>query len=144
LEQTLAANHQPKTKWTLPLQQFSTTLGWLALTGLTFFLLYWRIAPNPTATPQATAHRATQAVTKTITNRITSTPFRPTANPTATDIPLQNYIVQGGDTCTYIAQRFGVTIDLLITLNHLNNTCDIWAGQKLKLPSAPIATPTSG
>jgi RNA polymerase sigma factor (sigma-70 family) len=137
LEQTLAANHKPKTKWTLPLPQLSATLGWVVLTGLTFFLLYWRETPNPSATHPATARPAIQAVTKTIAIQITSTPHRPTAIPTATNIPLQDYIVQAGDTCTYIAKKFNVTIDLLINLNHLNNTCDILADQKLKIPITP-------
>jgi RNA polymerase sigma-70 factor, ECF subfamily len=143
LEQNLAANHQPKTKWALPLQQFSTIIGWVALIGLTFFLLNWRVAPNTSTTHRATARPSTQDVKKTVAITITSTPHRPTASPTATDIPLQEYIVQAGDTCTYIANKFGVTIDLLITLNHLNNTCDIWADQKLKIPLMPISTPSS-
>jgi hypothetical protein len=142
LEQTLAANYQPKTKWNLPLQRFSTIIGWATLIGITFFLLNWRVASNP-PTHQATARPSTQDARKTVVITITSTPHRPTASPTATDIPLREYIVQAGDTCTYIANKFGVTIDLLITLNHLNSTCDIWADQKLKIPITSISTPSS-
>ena len=143
LERTLAANHQPKTKWTLRLQQFSTIIGWVALIGITFFLLNWRVAPYVSTTQQATARPSTQDVKKTVAITITPTPHRPTASPTATDIPLEEYVVQAGDTCTYIANKFGVTIDLLITLNRLNDTCDIWADQKLKIPLVPISTPSS-
>jgi LysM repeat protein len=143
LEENLAANHQPKTKWALPLQQFSTVISWVALISLTFFLLYWRVGPNTSITRRATAHPTTQDVKKNVATTITSTPPRPTASPTSTDIPLQEYIVQAGDTCTYIANKFGVTIDLLITLNRLNNTCDIWADQKLKIPLIPISTPSN-
>jgi LysM repeat protein len=143
LEQTLAANHQPKTKWTLPLQQVSTILGWVALIGLTIFMLYWRVTPNTSTTYQATARPTTQEVKKTAAITITATPHRPTASPTATDIPLQEYVVQAGDTCTYIANKFGVTIDRLITLNRLNNNCDIRADQKLMVPIMPISTPPS-
>jgi RNA polymerase sigma-70 factor, ECF subfamily len=142
LEQTLAANHQPKTKWTLPLQQLSTIIGWAALIGLTFFLLNWRVAPNTSTTHQATAHPPTQEGKKTAAITVTPTHHRPTASPTATDIPLQEYVVQAGDTCTYIANKFGVTIDLLMTLNRLNDTCDIWADQKLMVPITPILTPS--
>ncbi len=143
LEQSLAANHQPKTRWTLPLQQFSTIIGWVTLIGLTFFLLNWRVAPNTSTTHRATARPSTQDVKEGVAITITSTAHRPTASPTATDIPLQEYTVQAGDTCTYIANKFGVTIDLLITLNRLNNACDIWADQKLKVPLTPISTPSS-
>jgi RNA polymerase sigma-70 factor, ECF subfamily len=139
LEQTLAINYHPKTKKTLtiPTPQISATLGWIVLTGLTFFLLYWRETPNASTKPQTTARPSTQAVTKIVATNLPFTPRRPTASPTATDLPLQDYIVQAGDTCTYIARKFSVTIDLLINLNHLNNTCDIWADQKLKIPITP-------
>jgi LysM repeat protein len=115
----------------------------VALIGLTVFMLYWRVTPNTSTIHQATAHPSTQEVKKTAAITITSTLHRPTASPTATDIPLQKYVVQAGDTCTYIADKFGVTIDILITLNHLNNTCDIWADQTLMVPITPISTPHS-
>jgi RNA polymerase sigma-70 factor (ECF subfamily) len=143
LERVLATNYQPKTKWTLPLQQFFTIIGWVVLIGATFFLLNWRDSAYSPNTHQATARPTTQAVTKTTTGEVTSTHLHPTARPTATEIPLQDYTVQAGDTCTYIANQFGLTIDLLITINHLNNTCDIWADQKLKVPITPISTPSS-
>jgi RNA polymerase sigma-70 factor (ECF subfamily) len=143
LEQSLAASHQPKTKWTLPLQEFSTMIGLAALIGLTFFLIHWRVDPEASTTPQVTARPPTQDVNKSGTIPITATPRRPTARPTATDIPLQEYVVQAGDTCTYIADKFSVTIDLLITLNRLNSTCDIWAEQTLKVPLTPISVPAS-
>lgn len=139
LEMALAADYQPKTKWTLPLQQLFTILGWVALIGATFFLLNWRDSANPPPTHQATARPSTQAMTQTTAGKITSTPVQPTDRPTATEIPLQDYTVQSGDTCTYIADKFGLTIDLLITINHLNSTCDIWADQKLKVPIMPVS-----
>jgi RNA polymerase sigma factor (sigma-70 family) len=142
LEQTLAAHHRPKTKWILPLQQVSTIIGWVALIGLTFFLLNWRVTPDTSTTHQATARPSKQEAEKTSAVTITSTPHRPTASPTATDIPLQEYVVQAGDTCTFIANKFGVTIDLLTTLNHLNENCDIWADQTLMVPITPISTPS--
>jgi LysM repeat protein len=143
LEQTLAASHQPRTKWTLPLEQISTIIGWAALIGLTIFLLNWRVTPDTSNTHQATARPPSQEGKKTAAIPITSTPPRATPSPTATDISLQEYVVQAGDTCTYIANTFGVTIDLLITLNHLNKTCDIWADQTLMVPITPISTPSN-
>jgi RNA polymerase sigma-70 factor, ECF subfamily len=143
LERALAANHQPKTKWTLPFQEFSTIIGWAALIGLAFFLINWRVEPNTSPTKKPTARPPTQEVNKTGDIAVTSTPRLPTASPTATDIPLQEYVVQAGDTCTYIADKFGVTIELLIALNYLNSTCDIWADQTLKVPLTPISAPSS-
>ncbi len=143
LEQILAANHQPKIKWTLHLQYVFTIMGWVALIGITFFLLNWRDAANRPPTHQATTRPPTQAVMNTVAAKTTSISHRPTASPTATDIPTQEYTVQAGDTCTYIANKFGATIDLLITLNHLNSTCDIWADQKLEVPITPIYTPSN-
>ena len=139
LAQTLTVNYQPKIKktLTLPLPQISSTLGWVVLTGLTFFLLYWRETPKASAKPQATARPSAQAVTKIVVTQIKSTPHRATAAPTSTNIPLQDYIVQAGDTCTFIAKKFNVTIDTLITINHLNSNCDIWADQKIKVPLTP-------
>ncbi len=143
LEQTLAANHRPKTKWALPLQQVSTVIGWVALIGLTFFLINWRVAPGTPATPQATARPSAQEGKKTAAVTTTPPPHRTTAGPTPTDIPLQEYIVQSGDTCTYIANTFGVTIERLISINHLNQTCDIWADQTLMVPITPVSTPSN-
>jgi LysM repeat protein len=143
LEQVLASHYRPKTKWTLRFAQVSSMIGWIALIGLTLFLLSWRDAANQPTTNQATARPPSQQVRETVVTKITSTPRRPTASPTATGIPLQEYTVQAGDTCTSIANKFGLTIDLLTTLNRLNNTCDIWADQKLKVPIAPITTPSS-
>jgi RNA polymerase sigma-70 factor, ECF subfamily len=143
LEQTLAANHRPKAKWRLPLGQVSTIIGWVALIGFAFFLINWRVTPSTSAMPQATAHPLTQEVKKTAAITITSKPHRPTPSPTATEIPLQEYVIQAGDTCTSIADQFGVTIHLLVTINHLNSNCDIWADQKLMVPLTPISTPSS-
>ena len=143
LELTLATSYQPKKKWAFPLPDLSTVIGWAALVGLTFFLLYWRVTPDTSTTRKATTHPPTQDVMKPETIKGTATVAQPAASPTATEILLQNYIVQSGDTCTYIADKFGVTIDILITLNHLNSTCDILAEQTLKIPSAPISTPSS-
>ncbi len=143
LEQTLATNHRPKTKWTLPLQRVFTVIGWVALLGLTFFLINWRVAPNTSTTQQGTAHPPTQELKETAAVPLTATAHRPASSPTATKIPLQEYVIQAGDTCTFIANKFGLTIDLLITLNNLNDNCDIWADQTLMVPITPILTPSN-
>jgi LysM repeat protein len=131
LEQALIANHQPKIKRTLPvhLQQLGSVVGWIMLIAIGAFLLNWRVAANP-AIKRATATLRTPLVTE----AASSTPIPRTVRVTPTRIPTQEYTVQSGDTCTYIAERFSVTIDELITLNDLNSACDIYIDQILVIP----------
>lgn len=143
LEDTLVANHLPKTKWTFSLQQIASLAGWALLIATGVFLLNWRVIPNSASikpfianTDNAQSTAATEAAFR----EGTSTPS-PTVRATATRLPTLEYIVQAGDTCTYIADRFDVTINQLITLNGLNDTCDIWIDQKLVIPITPTSTP---
>jgi RNA polymerase sigma-70 factor (ECF subfamily) len=133
LEQALLAKHVPKkARATLPLQQIASFTGWLALVALGVFLLNWRVEPPPAAKkPTATV----QTVVLAKGSPVPSTPKpSPTPRATNTRIPTQEYIVQAGDTCTFIATRFNVTIDQLIFFNRLNSSCDIWVDQKLTIP----------
>jgi len=136
LEQALVVHHQPKTKWTLPLQlqQFASVAGWVALMAIGIFLLNWRITPNSPSGQRATATARTPLVTEVVSNAVTATRIPKTAKPTVTRIPTLEFIVQAGDTCTYIADQHGVTIDQLIFFNRLNSSCDIWVDQKLVIP----------
>lgn len=71
----------------------------------------------------------------------------PTATPASspTPIPPREYIVQSGDTCSGIAQRFAVRLDELVTLNNLDTErCLIRAGDKLLIPvPSPTPLPTA-
>jgi LysM repeat protein len=85
--------------------------------------------PGPTATlePGATAPPGTAA------------------GPTATLPPEIVYVVRGGDTCGEIAQKFNVTVDLLIAQNNLDASCLIQLNQVLTVTFAtptPVATVT--
>ncbi len=139
LEQALAASHQPKTKWTLPLhlRQLASVAGWIVLLAIGVFLLNWRVTSNPSI-QQAAATSRTLLVTEAVSGA-TSTPIPRTARATPTRIPTLEYTVQAGDTCTYIADQHGVTIDQLITFNDLNSSCDIYIDQILVIPKT---TPT--
>ena len=139
LEGTLVANHLPKTKWTFSLQQIASLAGWALLIATGVFLLNWRAIPNSASIKPFIANTGNAQSTT-----ATAAAFRdgtPTPSPTATRLPTLEYIVQTGDTCTYIADRFGVTIDQLISLNDLNDACDIWIDQKLVIPITPTSTP---
>jgi RNA polymerase sigma factor (sigma-70 family) len=143
LEQALVARHQPKTKWKLPLQlqQFISVGGWVALMALGIFLLNWRVTPKSSAVHSTKVPSQTPIATKVKASTVVSNLIIKTAKPTATRTPTLEYIVQAGDNCTYIAERYGVTIDELITLNHLNSACDLWVDQKLVIPIMVTATP---
>lgn len=137
LEQALAAKHVPKKiRTTMPLHSIASFTGWVALIALGIFLLNWRVTP-PLATKKPTTTQTSNAENIALTkgSPVPSTPkSSPTARPTNTRIPTLEYIVQAGDTCTFIAERHGVTIDELIAFNRLNSTCDIWVDQKLIIP----------
>ena len=143
LEQVLVAHHQPKIKraLSLPLQQFVTVAGWVALMALALFLLNWRVVPNAPAVQRTKAALQTPVTTKVKSSAAASSPITRTPKPTATRFPILEYIVQAGDNCTYIAERYGMTIDQLIAFNRLNSSCDIWVDQKLVIPIMITATP---
>ncbi|BCX05757.1 MAG: hypothetical protein KatS3mg053_3695 [Candidatus Roseilinea sp.] len=65
--------------------------------------------------------------------------------PTAT-LPAQIvYVVKGGDTCSEIAQKFNVTVELLMQQNNLDSNCLIRMNQVLTITFAtptPVLTPT--
>ena len=145
LEKTLVANHPPKTKWTFSLQQIVSLAGWAVLIAVGVFLLYWRAAPNAASINPffaSTGNAKPTVVTEFGLSEATSAPSL-TVRATATRLPTLEYIVQAGDTCTYIADRFGVTIEQLIALNDLNDSCDIWIDQILVIPIIPTPTPTN-
>ncbi|MGB7874240.1 MAG: LysM peptidoglycan-binding domain-containing protein [Anaerolineales bacterium] len=80
--------------------------------------------------PFAFTATATQVPTQTALPTDTLTPS-PSATSTATQIV---YIVQGRDTLSAIALRFGVTVEAIQTLNNLDTTF-IYTGQVLQIPN---------
>ena len=140
LEKTLVANHPPKTKWTFSLQQIASLAGWALLIATGVFILNWTATPNSASIKPIFA--GTGNTDSTTVTEVTPGPS-PTVRATATSLPTLEYIVQAGDTCTYIADRFGVTINQLIIRNDLNDSCDIWIDQILVIPIIPTPTPTN-
>jgi RNA polymerase sigma-70 factor, ECF subfamily len=140
LEQTLVANHVPNANWTFSWQQLASLAGWAVLIGIGVFLLNWRVSPSATSTEPAIADAKLTSLAEVVLTEAAFT-SSPTARVTATRLPTLEYTVQPGDTCTYIANRFGVTIEQLITLNDLNSSCDIFVDQILVVPILPTPTP---
>ncbi len=69
------------------------------------------------------------------------TPPTPTSTPvpvvTPSPQPEQLHLVQTGETIYSIANFYGVSVDSLITLNNLQDSNQIQAGQSLQIPLAP-------
>jgi LysM repeat protein len=117
-------------------------------------LAVWLTGPNrpvsmrpPTETPTLTettvpTATATKAPTATLTNTPTITV---TASPTLTATvagPFE-YVVQSGDNCTTIADKFKVDVMVLIALNNLDGKCIINVADKIMIPAPGQTLPTA-
>jgi LysM repeat protein len=54
------------------------------------------------------------------------------------------YTVKSGDTPSAIAERLGVSVDELMSLNSITDPTQLAVGQVLRIPSAKLATPAPG
>lgn len=54
------------------------------------------------------------------------------------------YIIKSGDFCSTIAVEFKITLDALQNANRTMDCNNLRIGDKLKIPSAPVPTPTRG
>jgi LysM repeat protein len=53
-----------------------------------------------------------------------------------------DYEVEAGDTCGFLADKFGTTIQEIIAINGLTNSCEIMVNQVLKIPLKNGTVPT--
>jgi len=61
--------------------------------------------------------------------------FLRVSQPPGEETKYVEYMVQPGDTCTWIADTYGVDIGTIMQANHLGESCDIiFVGQKLVIP----------
>ncbi len=104
--------------------------------------------PTTTATPTPT-ETATPLPTETSTPTLEPTATKKPSPTAAKSTPVANskYVVQSGDTLSKIAQRFGVSVQDLITANNILNPSVIFAGQTLTIPKAgssiTVSNPTA-
>ncbi|MFM8320313.1 MAG: SUMF1/EgtB/PvdO family nonheme iron enzyme, partial [Chloroflexota bacterium] len=102
----------------------------------------WRPTAGPGRAPVAgTPDTRAAAPTSVLTAaQPTTADVRPSALPSITPTPaatryLEPYTVQVGDTCSEIAERFAITVSLIVEINRLPDGCGvIYAGQTLLIP----------
>ena len=81
-----------------------------------------------------TTTRAATTTTSTTTKLVLTTPQASTATTTETTTPgAEYYAVKSGDTLGSIAQKYGTTVDELMTLNPGIDPTALLIGQKLKV-----------
>lgn len=96
-------------------------------------------SPTPTQTETPTPTPVTPTATFTMTPTVTNTP-----TPTSTSTPSVpfEYVVQEGDNCTTIAEKFEVDMEVLLVLNNLDGRCFITPGQTILIPAPGQQLPT--
>ncbi len=99
---------------------------------------------TPTATETVTPSPVPPSPTATIpepTGTPTETPT-PSATPTASGPFI--YVVEEGDTCFSIAEKFNVDLVVLLEINDLDATCPLFVGTELVIPppGAELSTAT--
>lgn len=77
------------------------------------------------------------------TDAPTTLPLDVLASTTTVVMGEQTYTIQQGDTLSYIAGQFGVTVEALVAANGLANPDAIQAGQKVIIPSGGVSTTTA-
>jgi len=105
-----------------------------------------RSSPTPAATSAAAASPVTRpsapaTAAPVVTARPVASPAAnssaPPSSPTASSEPATSgstYKVKSGDTLSAIAARFGTTVKVLVTLNHIADPSKLHVGQVLQLP----------
>lgn len=77
------------------------------------------------------------------TDAPTTLPLDVLASTTTVVMGEQTYTIQQGDTLSYIAGQFGVTVEALVAANGLANPDAIQAGQKVIIPSGGVLPTTA-
>jgi LysM repeat protein len=92
--------------------------------------------PNPAATGPAAEAPATAPAPATPSGPAPAVipPVESTSPPVESTSPPVSYQIQGGDTLTIIAARFGVSVQSLIDVNQLTQPFTFQAGQVLIIP----------
>jgi LysM repeat protein len=112
---------------------------WLTSDGKPTIKLFKTKTPTPTMTATVTPTQPTPTPSDTPT--ITETP-QPSVTPTAS-APFE-YVVQEGESCWSIAQKFGIDIGVLLAINNFpTDQCPIQPGQTIIVPDPNTQLPTT-
>lgn len=109
-----------------------------------FLVILWITGDSPPALPSLFASRTpTPSNTPTPTDTLTPS-VTPTPPPTETPTPAgpTTYIVEVGDNLSSIAERFGVEVLLLMSVNQIASADQIFVGQTLTIPPEGSQLPT--
>jgi LysM repeat protein len=102
------------------------------------------VTPTPTITiNQLTTQPTTDnsiTTTNTTTTQVTDITTIAVATPTP-NLPTHSYTVQKGDTILTIAKQFGISADLLVKVNNLDDADKLQIGQVLQIPPPKTKTP---
>lgn len=94
--------------------------------------------PVPLLNPATATPTASPTLPPSLTPLPTATETPP---PTITPLPPVPYQVSAGDTCAGLAGFFNVSIQSIVELNKLSQSCNLLVGQQLLIPQ-PTPTPT--
>jgi LysM repeat protein len=89
--------------------------------------------PTETASPTSTASPSPTSGPPTPTP--TAVAASPTANPATPTTGPTTHVVEAGETLSDIAAEYGVTVQAIIDLNHIDNPNVIYAGTVLQIPA---------
>jgi len=123
----------------LPATTFSVLAGLLTaaiLLGSLWILRPWTQAADPPSTKTPTA-----TPTRILTKTLTPTPT-PSITPTSTPAFFHHTIIQG-DTITFIAQQYGVTVEAILAVNDVGDGEYLDVGELLTIPLAPGLAPVA-
>jgi len=119
LEKKLMNTHKPTKVGSFSIKKFAFTAGWvvvLAALALTFIWVIGSIAPRSKPQP---------AAGNTLVPNVETTPQ---------SSKLIDYTVKEGDTCAFIAGKYGTTVEEIMKHNNLTGACRIMIDQVLKIP----------
>jgi len=135
----------PTRRFSLPSALFSALAAILTAAGLLgslWVLQPWAqpATPTPTEAPTATP-------TRILTKTLTSTPT-PSITPSPTPAFFHHTVIEG-DTITFIAEQYGVSVEDLLANNDIGDGEYLEVGELLTIPLAPdlapiVPTPTEG
>ncbi len=117
LEKNLKDAHRPRSSFSFPsFNGFMPALGSIVLLIAIGFLMTWVFR---SLQPQIGA-------SEDLFGEATPTPEPP--------VKTFDYMVQPNDTCSFLAEKFGVTVEEIVSLNGLTDSCIIFTDQRLRIP----------